>query len=151
MFPRVLANESSDDSGCATAIARVVVTLDYTRSEDVTYTVSPVTLWATGEMTSVFFVFCITSLPKIIKDKGVLSRLAASFRRSWTRIPRGGSYHRDGRSSGQETPPAAKDSWDQHVGADSMRYYHAGAQFPLGEVPNESTKQLHAYQYSQQV
>ncbi|KAI0405745.1 hypothetical protein F4802DRAFT_614585 [Xylaria palmicola] len=69
--------------GCVAAILRVVVTIRYERSDDVTYDVSPVALWALGEMTSVFLVACVPAAPKIFTSEGIVTRVASRFA-SWT-------------------------------------------------------------------
>ncbi|KAI0025051.1 hypothetical protein F4780DRAFT_768371 [Xylariomycetidae sp. FL0641] len=69
--------------GCVAAIFRLVVTLDYEKADDVTYTVSPVALWALGEMTSVFLVACVPSAPKAFTGQGILTKAATRFA-SWT-------------------------------------------------------------------
>lgn len=62
----------------------------YSHSLDVTYTITPVAMWAMGEMTAGFLVLCIPNCPKVIKELGLGprfgSRLTSSLK-SWIRTP----------------------------------------------------------------
>lgn len=50
---------------------RLVETVEFGRSEDKMYTISPVILWATGEMTCGFFVVCVPCLPKVLTETAI--------------------------------------------------------------------------------
>lgn len=50
---------------------RLVETIEFGRSEDKMYTISPVILWATAEMTCGFFVVCVPCLPKVFSESSV--------------------------------------------------------------------------------
>ncbi|KAI1192470.1 hypothetical protein F5X97DRAFT_340394 [Nemania serpens] len=52
--------------GTISGLFRLIVTIEYQHQEDTTYTVSAVILWAIGEMTSGFLVFCVPSIPKAV-------------------------------------------------------------------------------------
>lgn len=50
---------------------RLVETIEFGRSEDKMYTISPVILWATAEMTCGFFVVCVPCLPKVLAETAI--------------------------------------------------------------------------------
>ncbi|KAI3330147.1 hypothetical protein F4824DRAFT_515848 [Ustulina deusta] len=52
--------------GTVSGLFRIIVTVEYQHHADTTYTVSAVVLWAIGEMTSGFLVFCVPAIPKTI-------------------------------------------------------------------------------------
>lgn len=54
--------------------------MTYYRSDDTTYTISAMSLWALAEMTCVILVYCIPSFRKIVTEKNPLSNLLASWR-----------------------------------------------------------------------
>jgi hypothetical protein len=55
-----------DDSGCISAIFRLIATEAYLESDDSTYAVSPVAFWALSEMTSVFLVYSMPAVPAAV-------------------------------------------------------------------------------------
>lgn len=54
--------------GIISAIFRLVATQNYLRSDDATYTVSPVAFWALAEMTSVFLVYGMPAIPSAMQS-----------------------------------------------------------------------------------
>ncbi|KAI1817167.1 hypothetical protein GGS20DRAFT_592586 [Poronia punctata] len=68
--------------GSVAGLLRLIVTVEYQKREDTTYTVSAVILWAIGEMTAGFMVFCVPAIPKAIASMGIRMKLA-SVRRYW--------------------------------------------------------------------
>ncbi|KAF2965399.1 hypothetical protein GQX73_g8171 [Xylaria multiplex] len=56
--------------GTVSGLFRIIVTVEYQHHEDTTYTVAAVILWAIGEMTSGFLVFCVPAIPKAIGSIG---------------------------------------------------------------------------------
>ncbi|KAI0418236.1 hypothetical protein F5X98DRAFT_338471 [Xylaria grammica] len=56
--------------GTVCGLFRIIVTVEYQHHVDTTYTVSTVILWAIGEMTSGFLVFCVPTIPKTIGSIG---------------------------------------------------------------------------------
>ncbi|KAI0412036.1 hypothetical protein F5X98DRAFT_30740 [Xylaria grammica] len=68
---------------CVSAILRLVSTIEYSTSDDVTYAVSAVVLWALAEMTCGFVVVGMPTAPKILLETRLISRIKSSFR-SWT-------------------------------------------------------------------
>ncbi|KAK3937136.1 hypothetical protein QBC46DRAFT_393350 [Diplogelasinospora grovesii] len=65
---------------CVAAAFRLAATTVFLRSDDVVYAVSAVALWCLAEMMAVLLVFCVPALPKVIRDTGVATMLAASLR-----------------------------------------------------------------------
>ncbi|KAI1329190.1 hypothetical protein F5Y16DRAFT_366977 [Xylariaceae sp. FL0255] len=70
-------------SGCIAASFRVAATISLGRSVDVTYTASPVLLWALAEMTGVLLVACVPAAPKLIRTLWVDFMSLGS---TWARI-----------------------------------------------------------------
>ncbi|KAI0467675.1 hypothetical protein F4859DRAFT_493251 [Xylaria cf. heliscus] len=68
---------------CLSAILRLVSTIEYSTSPDVTYAVSAVILWALAEMTCGFIVLGMPTAPKVLLETRLVSRIKSSFR-SWT-------------------------------------------------------------------
>ncbi|KAI1113665.1 hypothetical protein F5Y14DRAFT_417429 [Nemania sp. NC0429] len=68
MFCRLLTKIVA--SGTIYGLFRIIVTVEYQHHVDTTYTVSTVILWAIGEMTSGFLVFCVPTIPKTIGSIG---------------------------------------------------------------------------------
>ncbi|KAI1349444.1 hypothetical protein F5Y01DRAFT_327351 [Xylaria sp. FL0043] len=67
---------------CLSAVLRLVSTIEYSTTDDVTYAVSAVILWALAEMTCGFIVLGLPTAPKVLLEIQLLSRLQSSFR-SW--------------------------------------------------------------------
>ncbi|KAM7213831.1 hypothetical protein V8F06_010763 [Rhypophila decipiens] len=65
---------------CGAAAVRIAVTWTYCQSDDITYTVSAVSLWGLAEVTAVFLVLCIPHWPKVMKEIGVTSWLTSSVK-----------------------------------------------------------------------
>ncbi|KAH8897432.1 hypothetical protein GQ53DRAFT_743130 [Thozetella sp. PMI_491] len=65
------------------------ITLDYpndiTKPYDTSYKFSETSMWALAEITCIFLVFAVPSLPKLITENGIMSRLLM-FWRSWTSV-----------------------------------------------------------------
>ena len=132
------------NSGCVAGAARLVVTIQYQQDEDVTYSVSTVIMWAIGEQTSGFIVFCVPAIPKIFSNTGVSTRVASALR-SLTAVFSSGSNSstKDGSSVWQQ-PEATIGS-----GAGSYHKIQADHQVPLQLLtnnnktqPSESTEHL---------
>ncbi|KAI1128974.1 hypothetical protein F5Y10DRAFT_264589 [Nemania abortiva] len=68
---------------CLSAILRLVSTIEYTSSADVTYKVSAVILWALAEMTCGFIVLGMPTAPKVLFETQLMSKIKSSFR-SWS-------------------------------------------------------------------
>ncbi|KAI1429031.1 hypothetical protein F5Y12DRAFT_799177 [Xylaria sp. FL1777] len=66
---------------CLSAGVRLHVTLVYYGSEDVVFTESGMYLWALVEMTCLFLVFCVPSIPRVFVDKGIKVRIKSLL--SW--------------------------------------------------------------------
>lgn len=50
------------------SIFRLKTTINFGQSPDTLYNIGPVILWATGEMTCGFFVACMPTLPRVLKE-----------------------------------------------------------------------------------
>ncbi|GAP86941.1 putative integral membrane protein PTH11 [Rosellinia necatrix] len=68
---------------CLSAILRLVSTIEYSTSDDVTYAVSAVVLWALAEMTCGFIVLGMPTAPKVLLETGLINKIKSSFR-SWS-------------------------------------------------------------------
>lgn len=55
-------------SAVVCAILRMTTTVEFGQSSDKMYTICPVILWATGEMTCGFFICCMQFLPRVFKE-----------------------------------------------------------------------------------
>ncbi|KAI0967186.1 hypothetical protein F4678DRAFT_254884 [Xylaria arbuscula] len=69
---------------CLSAVLRLVSTIQYSTTDDVTYAVSAVILWALAEMTCGFIVLGMPTAPKVLHETRLVSRIQSSFK-SWTR------------------------------------------------------------------
>ncbi|KAI0439268.1 hypothetical protein F4803DRAFT_532008 [Xylaria telfairii] len=67
--------------GILSAIFRVIVSLNFEKAEDGTYSVSTVALWALAEMTSVFIIACVPAVPRVFSSQAIPK--AASRLASW--------------------------------------------------------------------
>ncbi|KAI0532707.1 hypothetical protein GGR58DRAFT_489199 [Xylaria digitata] len=68
---------------CLSAVLRLVSTIEYSTTDDVTYAVSAVVLWALAEMTCGFIVLGMPTAPKVLFETRLISRIKSSFK-SWT-------------------------------------------------------------------
>lgn len=50
-------------------------TVAFGQSADATYNMGPLGFWAAGEMTCGFFITCVPTIPKILKETGVIHRV----------------------------------------------------------------------------
>lgn len=55
------------------------MTVAFGNAADATYALGPLVFWATAEMTCGFFIICVPSIPKILKDTGVLRAIKRQF------------------------------------------------------------------------
>ncbi|KAI0010007.1 hypothetical protein F4779DRAFT_579574 [Xylariaceae sp. FL0662B] len=76
--------------GCIAGCFRLAVTVQYQKDKDLTYSVSSVIMWAIGEMTAGFLVFCVPAAPKAFNNIRVTARIASAWE-SWISIPSGGT------------------------------------------------------------
>ncbi|KAI1260715.1 hypothetical protein F5Y18DRAFT_441563 [Xylariaceae sp. FL1019] len=74
----------------ASAIGRLVATVEYSTTPDFTYAMSKLVLWSLAEVTLGFVVFCVPSLPRIFQESSFLSRIARSLSSKMRRPNRGG-------------------------------------------------------------
>ncbi|TGJ81387.1 hypothetical protein E0Z10_g7367 [Xylaria hypoxylon] len=65
---------------CLSAVLRLVSTIEYSTTDDVTYAVSAVVLWALAEMTCGFIVLGMPTAPKVLLETRLISRIKASFK-----------------------------------------------------------------------
>ncbi|KAI1452064.1 hypothetical protein F4805DRAFT_54816 [Annulohypoxylon moriforme] len=130
---------------------RLGAEIDYTKSEDIIYNISPVLLWALAEMTCMFLVFGVPSGAKIMNDTHIPSKLASSLRSL------GGRFQRNSSSHGSGT---AASSWPRssmimnNSNPESSRTYYRKLEngnsgmllttidSTRGQPPNESTEYL---------
>ncbi|KAI0905015.1 hypothetical protein F4823DRAFT_567155 [Ustulina deusta] len=68
---------------CLSAVLRLVSTIEYSTTDDVTYAVSAVVLWALAEMACGFIVLGMPTAPKVLLETRLMSKIKSSFR-SWT-------------------------------------------------------------------
>jgi hypothetical protein len=101
---------NSPFSACISAALRLRATVDYLRSPDATYYVSGMALWCLAELTSAVLVFCIPAIPKIFRDKGVLTRFADTLR-SWSLL------------STKRTTKGEDSSWTTAPGSELTSYH----------------------------
>ncbi|CAJ2512966.1 Uu.00g010850.m01.CDS01 [Anthostomella pinea] len=57
------------------SIFRLTATINFGNTDDTFYAIGPVVLWATGEMTCGFFVVCMPSLPRALKETTWIGKL----------------------------------------------------------------------------
>ncbi|KAI6084003.1 hypothetical protein F4821DRAFT_271385 [Hypoxylon rubiginosum] len=100
---------------------RLGAELDYSKSDDVLYNVSPVLLWALAEMTCMFLVFGVPSGSKILSDSRLASRLASSLRSLKGRLPQKSSSRDSG--SGAATWPGSSMMMNSSNAHSSRTYY----------------------------
>lgn len=60
---------------CISAAFRLAVTVAFGNAADAIFALGPLVFWATAEMTCGFFIICVPSIPKILKDTGVLRKI----------------------------------------------------------------------------
>lgn len=75
---------------CLSAVLRLVSTVEYSTSDDVTYAVSAVVLWALAEMTCGFIVIGMPTAPKVLFETRLMSKVKSSFK-SWSGSAQSGS------------------------------------------------------------
>lgn len=51
------------------------MTVVFGNAADATFALGPLVFWATAEMTCGFFIICVPSIPKILKETGVLRKI----------------------------------------------------------------------------
>ncbi|KAI1211225.1 uncharacterized protein F4807DRAFT_29131 [Annulohypoxylon truncatum] len=130
---------------------RLGAEIDYTKSEDVIYNISPVLLWALAEMTCMFLVFGVPSGSKIMSDLRIPSKLASSLRSLGGRFQRNSSSR--GSGSGAASWPRSSMIMNNSHADSSRTYYrklengHGGMQLTTidstqGQPPSESTEYL---------
>lgn len=61
------------------SIFRMTATITFGQSSDTMYTIGPVILWATGEMSCGFFVACMPTLPRLLQEAPWIRRLISTF------------------------------------------------------------------------
>ncbi|KAI2472961.1 hypothetical protein F4781DRAFT_382435 [Annulohypoxylon bovei var. microspora] len=105
---------------CIAAGFRLGAEVDYTKSKDVTYNISPVMLWALAEMTCMFLVFGVPSGAKIMSDTHIPSKLASSLRSLGGKFQRGSSR---GSATGESSWPRSSMIMN-NSNADSSRTYY---------------------------
>ncbi|KAI0966074.1 hypothetical protein F4678DRAFT_305674 [Xylaria arbuscula] len=105
---------------CISTGARLVYTVGYLHSDDITYSYSSVTLWTVAEVTCGFIVFSVTGISKSLasfKHSRFFTRLGSQFK-STTEIPSGHQVHQ---RQGELMKPTI--SWDDHeYETDSYRF-----------------------------
>ncbi|KAI0548248.1 hypothetical protein F4679DRAFT_551780 [Xylaria curta] len=108
----------------ASAAARLVATVGYSTSPDVSYEISKVGLWSLAELTLGFLVFCVPSLPKLIQESKLLSRITKSVI----------TYTLKSKRSGHS---------DQQHSQNGGRDYHRmqNSEFSLSSIPNPVSRQ----------
>ncbi|KAH8890387.1 hypothetical protein GQ53DRAFT_588381, partial [Thozetella sp. PMI_491] len=62
---------------CVAAGFRLAVTATFLTDADMTYSVSAVIMWAVGEMTSGFLVFCVPTAPNAVRQAGLPSKISS--------------------------------------------------------------------------
>jgi hypothetical protein len=113
-------------SGCVAAVFRVVVTLEFAKTNDETYYASIVALWPLGEMTSMFLVACVPAIPSLFMGRSNITQ-AASRLASWMGL----STRKNSIST-----PNITGLWDQGNGANHGRFQkiHGTEDGPLPRV-----------------
>jgi hypothetical protein len=72
----------------------MTATIDFGQSSDTMYTIGPVILWATGEMSCGFFVACMPTLPRLLTEAPWVRRLMSlSTRTDDSNLRRSGRDH----------------------------------------------------------
>ena len=66
---------------------RLAASVDYYHSNDSTYTIAPLSLWALAEMTCIFLVSCMPAAPKVFRDSKWIKKLL-DMMKSLTRFSR---------------------------------------------------------------
>ncbi|KAI0442915.1 hypothetical protein F4803DRAFT_517274 [Xylaria telfairii] len=120
---------------CLSAILRLVSTIEYSTSPDVTYAVSAVILWALAEMTCGFIVLGMPTAPKVLIEMRLVSRIKSSFR-SWT-----GTNQSDSKNTGLSQASKASSTAKSYQKIDDK-------EIPLRNLKtldSESTEQLREF------
>lgn len=126
--------------GCSACVAgsfRLAATTQFLYSDDIIYDVTALTLWACAEMTCAFLVFCVPSIPKVVRTMGLLSKILSSLRSINSKL------------TGRRTDDTGV-SWGS---LDSRKVAHGGhynqpqpgeipLQHGLGEQPTASSERL---------
>ncbi|KAF1998109.1 hypothetical protein P154DRAFT_536536 [Amniculicola lignicola CBS 123094] len=84
---------------CVCAAVRMVYSVRFMKSEDITYSVSPTGLWSVGDMTSAFLIAGVPSLPRILKEAPWVRKLF-----TWIRSISGASSKGSCENSAKELP-----------------------------------------------
>lgn len=79
-----LAKTGSTIRACASAIARLVYTVFYFRSDDTAYTLSALSLWLIAEMTCMFLIFAGPATPSAFAKSEWMAKLKRTFK-SWSK------------------------------------------------------------------
>ncbi|KAI0389135.1 hypothetical protein F5Y17DRAFT_450189 [Xylariaceae sp. FL0594] len=109
--------------GSVAGLLRLIVTVEYQKRQDTTYTVSAVILWAIGEMTAGFLVFCVPAMPKAIGSLGLQMKLASVRRYLLLSKP-------------VQEDSAASASW-KHSGPSKNRQQKHADGFPLTTIDSD--------------
>ncbi|KAH8160187.1 hypothetical protein CIB48_g8066 [Xylaria polymorpha] len=120
---------------CLSAILRLISTIEYSTSPDVTYAVSAVILWALAEMTCGFIVLGMPTAPKVLIETRLVSRIKSSFR-SWT-----GTNQSDSKNTGLSQASKASSTAKSYQKIDDK-------EIPLRNLKtldSESTEQLREF------
>ena len=131
---------------CVSAAFRLSVTVTYGYDADQMYTLGPVVFWVLAETTCGFFIVCMPCLPKILKDKGIISRVK---RRLGMRVTTAGAsgpgssgYGKYGYRSNMNTEVSAM----SRSVATADAYYkldeEGGGGVPMGHMKTESMERL---------
>lgn len=112
---------------------RLAVTIQYQKEEDVTYSVCPVILWAVGEMTAGFAVFCVPMLPSAAKSIGSATQFMRSIR-SMT----------NNSTNKQDASARYRASWHPKSSgsADSYRQVIQPAEMAMTDMPARSVESI---------
>lgn len=120
-------------SGTIAGCFRLAVTIQYQKEEDVTYSVCPVILWAVGEMTAGFAVFCVPMLPSAAKSIGSATQFMRSIR-SMT----------NNSTNKQDASARYRASWHPKSSgsADSYRQVIQPAEMAMTDMPARSVESI---------
>ncbi|KAI1141346.1 hypothetical protein F5Y05DRAFT_423182 [Hypoxylon sp. FL0543] len=86
---------------CVSAAFRVAATVEYSKSLDWTYAISKVALWCLAELTCLYMVFCIPTIPRAFSDSSFIRKIINSLKskgesirpRSYSEPPSSGNVH----------------------------------------------------------
>ncbi|KAI0138900.1 hypothetical protein F4776DRAFT_662601 [Hypoxylon sp. NC0597] len=133
-------------AACVSAAFRVAATVEYSKSLDWSYAISKVALWCLAELTCLYLVFCIPTIPRAFNESNLLKKIINSLKSRGESIrPR--SYSKSPSSSNAHYQTMGSDVRLQNIGPlQSQQAYSNSTEMPLDsleEIPKVANDHGH--------